>query len=99
MKLTSWWFTADYHLTVHAGMQGRVQDLSFIKLVPNSAHKELSDYWRKNGNIRGEVYVSERSRSRDADGHSLASEVNGSAEDAATSDHDANGHAGRMKTE
>ncbi len=45
-------------------MNGRVQDLSFTKLVPNSAHKELAEYWRKNGNVKGEVYVSERSRSR-----------------------------------
>jgi hypothetical protein len=80
-------------------MQGRVQDLSFTKLVPNSAHKELADYWRKNGNVRGEVYVSERSRSRDTDVNPLASEANGSSDGPDAGEPDAKGHTGRMKTE
>jgi hypothetical protein len=71
-------------------MNGRVQDLSFTKLVPNSAHKELAEYWRKNGNIKGEVYVSERSRSRDSSTSSVGTPVDGHVE---------NHNGDRIKTE
>jgi hypothetical protein len=34
-----------------------IQDLHHSKIVPNSIHRDLADYWSKNGHIKGEVTV------------------------------------------
>ena len=34
-----------------------IQDLLYTRMVPNAVHRDLADYWSKNGHIKGEVFV------------------------------------------
>jgi serine/threonine-protein kinase/endoribonuclease IRE1 len=34
-----------------------IQDLLYTRMVPNAVHRDLADYWSKNGHIKGEVFI------------------------------------------
>ena len=34
-----------------------IQDLHHIRVVPNAAHRDVADYWFKNGNVKGDVPI------------------------------------------
>lgn len=50
-------FDQAYLLSIHSHAHGLIQQLSLIRLVPNSIHRDLASYWARHGQTKGEVYV------------------------------------------
>lgn len=48
---------ADYHLVMRSHTGDVIQDLLYTRMVPNAVHRDLADYWSKNGHVKGEVFV------------------------------------------